>query len=289
MSSAAETAEELNSVEEVVDLFKGLDQQTALTGLIVLVVGLVIAHLLVMLFTRLLERGRIIPKSLHTILKTVVRVLLDLIAVMIAASVIGIPVTSFVAVFSVFGLAVTLGVQGMLSNFVGGVIILVSKPFEVGNFISYDTISGTVKEIGIMHTRLCGPDNVMHYVPNSLLYTSRVTNYSAVSERRIDLTVSASYDSAPGEVRAAVMKAIAAVPGLMSEPAPVIQLETYGDSAITYNIRVWCPAASFIDCKYALNEQLYAAFRESGVAMTYPHVNVHMVPDAARQAGRLGE
>ena len=144
-------------------------------------------------------RGKIdaIDASLYTILNTTIKCVLYFISVVAAAGTLGIPVTSFVALFSVVGLAVSLAVQGVLTNMAGGVIIIASKPFTLNDFIECDTIIGTVKDIGILHTQLLSPDGKYIYIPNSLLQSSRLINYSTSGFRRIELQVNVSYDNTP--------------------------------------------------------------------------------------------
>lgn len=247
-----------------------------LWGMGALFVCLVAAKLLIQAFESSLVRMNNVPATMHSMLKSTMRVVLYFLSVMVAASVMGIPMTSFLALFSVIGLAVSLAIQGVLSNLAGGVIILVSKMFSLGDYIESDTISGTVKEIGILHTRLASPDGKLIYVPNSLLQSSRVINYTIIGERRLDLPVSASYDNAPEEVRAACMEVVNSLPAIKRDPEPQVVLENYGESAINYIVRVWIAADDFWPTRYALSEGLYNAFKHNGVQMTYPHMNVHL-------------
>ncbi|MBQ3705932.1 MAG: mechanosensitive ion channel family protein [Clostridia bacterium] len=263
------------TVQEYVDIFKNTDLKTALIAAGGLAGGLLLVRLVLKLVEKGLNRTSV-PQTMHTMLRTMLRILLDLVVVLTVANYIGIPVTSFVALLGLFGLAVSLALQGVLSNLAGGFIILATHPFETGHFIEHDGITGTVQEIRMMHTRLATPDGKMIYIPNSSISSGRVINYSEAGKRRVDLTVSASYDSPPARVREAVMIAISRVEGILPDPAPVVALEKYGDSAIEYSVLVWSDGEDFITVKRALNEALYAAFADHGVEMTYPHLNVHM-------------
>ena len=116
----------------------------------------------------------------------------------------------------------------------------------------------------------------MIFVPNSLLYNSKLINYTSSGARRIDISVSMAYDCAPEDVRRAALSAIASISGVLPEPAPQVLLENYGESAVQYTVRLWVQAQNYLYTRYALNEALYTAFRSNGLEMTYPHINVHM-------------
>jgi len=263
-------------MDHVLNILKSIDLNRILIGLAVLAVCLLATRLIMRLINKLLKKIPQIDQSLHTMLKTALRIVLYFISIVFAANAMGVPVSSFLAVFSVVGLAVSLAVQGVLSNLAGGVIILASKPFALGDYIETDAVSGTVKDIGFLHTRMIAPDGKMIFVPNSLLYNSKLINYTSSGTRRVDLNVSAAYDYSPAEVRKAAMAAIRTTPGILHSPAPQVLLEAYGESAIQYVIRAWTPAQDYLDTRYALSEAVYQAFRDSGVKMTYPHINVHM-------------
>ena len=270
-----DTTVDVSQVEEVINIAKSQTPQKIIAAVIVLVVGLILSRLAVKVINRLLEKYRVVP-SVTSMLRTMIRFVIDLTVVMIAANVLGIPITSFVAVFSVIGIAISLAVQGVLSNLAGGLIILTVKTFEIGQFVETDGYSGTVKDINLMYTRLLAPDGRVIFVPNSTTYTSRIINYSMNPQRRIELSVSASYDNTPEEVKQALMKAVKRIPQILSDPEPVVHLENYGDSAIQYTLWVWVNGSDFLNTKYRLNEEIYTAFKENHVEMTYPHLRVHM-------------
>lgn len=263
-------------MDHVLNILKSIDINRILIGLAVLAGCLLATRLLMRLTNKLLRKIPQIDPSLHTMLKTTLRILLYFISIVFSANAMGVPVSSFLAVFSVVGLAVSLAVQGVLSNLAGGMIILASKPFTLGDYIETEAVSGTVKDIGFLHTRMIAPDGKMIFVPNNLLYNSKLINYSSSGMRRIDLNISASYECTPSEVRTAAMAAVRATTGILINPAPQVLLESYGESAIQYIVRVWTTAQDYLDVRYALNEAVYQAFRENNVQMSYPHIHVHM-------------
>lgn len=137
-------------------------------------------------------------------------------------------------------------------------------------------MSGTVKEIGFLQTKLLSPDGKVIYVPNSLLHSARLINYTVNGRRRVDIPISASYDNSPEQVREAIMDVLAGFPAIAKDPAPAVVVDSYGDNAINYIIRFWAENADFWPTRHGVNEALYNGFRSHGVEMTYPHINVHM-------------
>lgn len=263
-------------MEQVLKIIQNIDFEMLLIGLLVLIVCLCVSRVLMRLFERMLSATQHINPSLHSMLKTMLRILLYGLSFLFAANTMGIPITSFLALFSVVGLAVSLAVQGVLSNLAGGVIILASKPFTLGDFIESDAISGTVNEIGFLHTRMIAPDGKMIFVPNSLLYNSKLINYTSSGKRRIDISLGMDYSCAPEDVRSAALSALTGISGILPEPAPQVLLENYAESSIQYTLRLWVRSQDYASVRYALNENLYAALKRAGLEMSYPHVNVHM-------------
>lgn len=266
----------VEQVEETIALFSSMDLKTAVRGLLFLVVGLVLVRLALMLLSHMLKKSRTIPASAHTMIKTLVRILLDVVVVLAAANTVGIPITSFMVFLSVIGIAISLAVQGILSNFAGGILLLVSRPFAIGDFIECGSVSGTVLDITMLHIKLQAPDRKVVYLPNSTVYSSILTNASISAIRRVDVSVSASYDNSPAQVREAVLDLTRTIPGILQDPEVQVHVENYGDSAIGYTIWAFCEGKDFLTVKYALLEGLYDAFRAHSVEMTYPHMNVHM-------------
>lgn len=269
----------VEQVEETIALFSSMDMKTAVRGLLFLVVGLVLVRLALMLLSHMLKKSRTIPASAHTMIKTLMRILLDVVVVLAAANTVGIPITSFMVFLSVIGIAISLAVQGILSNFAGGILLLVSRPFAIGDFIECGSVSGTVLDITMLHIKLQAPDRKVVYLPNSTVYSSILTNASISPIRRVDVSVSASYDNSPAQVREAVLDLTRTIPGILQDPEVQVHVENYGDSAIGYTIWAFCEGKDFLTVKYALLEGLYDAFRAHSVEMTYPHMNVHMQDD----------
>ena len=262
------------TIQGYTDILKSLDWQTGLKAAAILLVGLALIKLFLHFLRGMLKKSRV-PAAVHSILVTLLRILLDLVVVLSALNVIGIPVTSFIALLSLAGLAISLALQGVLGNLASGLIVLGSHPFDVGDVIEHDGIAGTVREIRMMHTVVETFDGRMAYIPNSSISNGRVVNVTQLGRRRVEINVSASYNQTPEQVRKAIGDAIARTEGILADPAPSVFLDSYGDSAIQYVIRVWTAPADFMTVKTTLTELLYTTFAENKVEMTYPHINVH--------------
>ncbi len=271
----AEGTVQVEEVQKVVDAVKSMNWQTVIGAVVILVVGVSLVKVLLRLARKGISRTNI-PESLHTMLLTIVRIVLYSLLLLTAASHIGIPITSFVTVIGVAGLAISMAVQGILQSMVGGMILLGSRPFDVGDVVETDGITGTVQDIHMMSTNIESFDGKNIYIPNSRLYTSTIINYTRKGQRRVELKLSASYDAPPALVREAVMDAVNDTPGVLPEPAPRLLTENYADSAIEYTLWVWCSAGDFVDVKYGISEKLYETYQRRNVEMTYPHLNVHM-------------
>ncbi len=267
-------AETLSTLEEI-DL-AGITLDNILSAVFLLVICLILVKILLKMVDRMLERTEI-ERSLHTFIRTIVKVILIFITVLIVAGSLDIPVTSLVAVLSVFGLAVSLAVQNGLSNVAGGIQVLTSKPFKVGDYVEAGGIEGVVNEIGVFYTRINTGDNKLILVPNSQISAEKIINYTAESERRVDLTFSVSYNTPVETVKAAITEVMGAHALTLVTPEPSVRVSKYGESSIQYSMRVWCATQDYWTVYYDMLEQVKAAFDKAGVEMTYPHLNVHMV------------
>lgn len=247
------------------------------------VVAFVVCYLLMRLVVRLLDRllARFsLDATLQKILKAVVRLILWFVTAMIVIETLGVSVTSLLAAFSVVGLAASLAIQDSLSNCAGGIMILVTKPFKIGDYVEIDDISGTVEMIHLIHTRITTVDNKMIHVPNSKIIATKIINYTAQEKRRIDLEISASYDAPLETVRAALLAAANAIDAVENEPAPPFAaVLSYDDSSIRYVVRVWVKTADYWDARFSLLAQIKTEFDARGVEMTYNHLNVHMITE----------
>ena len=253
-----------------------LTLHSALVAIFTLVLCLVAIKLVMAVFRKLLSKPSIDERFRRYTLAGI-RTVLWIVTVLIVADSLGIPVTSLVALLSVFSLAVSLAVQNVLSNIAGGIVIMLNKPFREGDFVETSSGTGTVQDVTLNYTYLITPDGHRVVVPNSTLSSDRIINYTTLGRRRVVVTVTASYDAPTDTVRKACMSAVERVDHVLSDPAPEVLLTNYGESSIEYTVRVWCPSANYADVLFPLTEHLRSAFEEYGVEMTYNHLNIHIL------------
>lgn len=254
--------------------FASLSIEKVLPSLLALVAGLIIARLLCKLFDRILNRSKV-EKSLHGFLRSLFRILLYVIVGLIVAGTLGLNVSSLVAILSVVSLAISLAVQGTLSNIAGGIQVLTAHPFHVGDYVEIAGTDGTVAEIGMIYTRLTTIDNKGVYLPNSDVASSKIINYTAEGKRRIDLSFTASYDCTTEDVRTALLKA-AQVEGALTDPAAEAYVKEYEESSICYLLRLWTLTEDYWNVYFKVTENVRTEFEKAGLSMTYPHLNVHL-------------
>lgn len=247
-----------------------------LTSLLTLLVCLVGIRIVGKLMTRIMDKLSWDPRVEKYIVSGV-KTVLYILTVLIVADSFGIPVTSLIALVSVFGLAVSLAVQDVLSNIAGGLVILFSKPFERGDYVATDNGEGTVEEISLTHTKLDTPDGQRTMLPNSKLVAGKITNFSTLGIRRVNHAVTVSYDCATESVRAACLKAVSRTKGVLADPAPAVVLSSYGESSIEFRVRFWTKNEDYWDAHFQSLEEIRTAFDEDGIVMTYNHLNVHIV------------
>ena len=245
-----------------------------LPAIVMLVVGMLVIRIVMKLVSKGLQKSKL-EKAAHTLIKSVIRIGLYLMLLLIVASSMGIDVTGVVALASVLTLAVSLALQNALTNVVGGFTLLSNDSISSGDYVEIAGQSGTVQEVGLTYTKLATADNKIVYLPNSSVVAEQIVNYSVAGTRRVDVPVSASYDCPVEEVLEALRQA-GNVPGILPEEKPFAAVTAYGDSAISYVLRVWCKTGDYWDVLFAVNKNVKAVFDEKKIVMTYPHLNVHL-------------
>lgn len=242
--------------------------------LFILVVGVIVVRIVMTIINRAMEKSHL-EKAAYSLIRSLVRTVLYLLIGLMAASSLGIDVTGIIALASVLSLAVSLSVQDLLTNIIGGFTLLYTKPFKSGDFVEIAAQSGTVSEIGMTYTKLTTPDNKVISIPNRSVVAAEITNYTVTGSRRVELRISASYDAPTEQVLQALLEA-ARVEGVREDPAPFAAVAEYGDHAIAYTLRVWCDTDAYWDVFYAVNRKVRDTFQSAGIGMTYPHLNVHL-------------
>lgn len=267
--------EVLNIIAKTVGL-KELTLGGIFRVILLLLIGYVIIRMLMRVVDRLLDRSKSMA-DIRVYIRSGVHIFLwFLLALMVAGS-LDIDVTSIIAMLSVAGLAVSLALQNTLSNLAGGLQILVTKPFVVGDYIDTEGTAGTVTEIGLAYTKLMTPDAKRISVPNSQMSGAKITNYTNEDGRRVDLVFSASYDAPTQTVKDAIQEVLDGIKEVRQDPKPVIWINAYGASSIDYVVRAWTGTREYWDVYYAIMEGVREAFARYGVEMTYNHLNVHIL------------
>lgn len=239
-------------------------------------IGVVVIRVILKLLDGMLARSKSL-KSLSRYIHSVAKIAMAFILVLMVAEDVGIHTTSLVAMLSVAGLAVSLALQNTLSNVAGGIMLLVTTPFQVGDYVEADGISGTVHAIDLSYTAILTIDGKEIFVPNSQLSGTKIINYTILGRRRVDLNFTASYDAPTATVKQAIGEVLEDIPQIIAEPAPEIHLSDYQASSIQYVVRAWTAAADYWTVYYAIQEGVREAFDRHGVEMTYDHLNVHIL------------
>ena len=245
-----------------------------LPAILLLVVGLMAIRVVVKVATTALEKTKM-EKAAHSLILSVIRVAMYVLLGLVVATKLGIDVTSIVALASVLTLAVSLSLQNMLANVIGGFTILSTQPFHSGDYVEIAGQGGTVAEINMTYTKLTTPDNKVLSIPNSSVIAAQIVNYSAMDTRRVEVKISASYEAPVQKVIDALVLA-GTMDNVMLEPAPFAAVTEYGDSAIHYTLRVWVKNAEYWSVYFELMQKVKRIFDEQHIEMTYPHLNVHL-------------
>lgn len=253
-----------------------LDLSAVLKTAILILVGIVLIRILMKIVDRMLAQAKAVA-AIKTYIRSAVRIGLWLLLGLMVAGSLNVDVTSIIALLSVAGLAVSLALQNTLSNLAGGIMILISKPFVVGDYVEADGVSGTVAEVGLAYSKFVTVDNKEIFIPNSQLSAAKVVNYTTLGRRRVEVNVTASYDAPTETVKAAIREVLAGIPQIEADPAPQVWVSAYQASSIEYVIRAWTAAGDYWDVYYALLEGIRPAFERNGVEMTYNHLNVHVL------------
>jgi small conductance mechanosensitive channel len=246
-----------------------------LLAIITLLIGLWIIKLIVKVVVRGLDRSKA-DVSLQKFLGSLVGILLKIVLFISVFSMIGIQMTSFVALVGAAGLAVGIALQGSLANFAGGVLILLFKPYKVGDFISAQGYSGSVKEIQVFNTILTTPDNKTIIIPNGSLSNSSITNFSTEPKRRVDMTFGIGYSDDINKAKDILNSLIRQDVRILTDPDPVVVLSELADSSVNFTVRVWCKGADYWGIFFDMQEKVKLEFDKGGISIPFPQQDVHV-------------
>ena len=249
-----------------------------LKAVIVFLVGRFLIRMLNRLVKRLMDK-RNVDISIKTFVRSLVNILLTVLLIISVVGALGVETTSFAALLASAGVAVGMALSGNLQNFAGGLVILLFKPYKVGDWIDAQNVSGTVKEIQIFHTILTTADNKLIYVPNGALSSGVVTNYSNQTTRRVEWIVGVDYGEDYNKVEKVVREVLATDKRILDDPAPFIALHALDASSVNVVVRVWVNSADYWGVYFDINKEIYATFNEQGINFPFPQLTVHQAPN----------
>jgi small conductance mechanosensitive channel len=224
---------------------------------------------------RMLQKSRV-DETLVSFITSVSYVAIMAFVVIAAVGKLGVQTASFVALLGAAGLAVGLALQGSLANFAAGVLMVIFKPFKVGDFIEAGGSMGVVEEIGIFTTELKSPDNKKIIVPNAKVTGEKIINYSAKEQRRVDIVAGVSYSDDLDKVRKVLEKILSEDNRVLQEPAPTISVLELADSSVNFAVRPWVKTADYWDVFFAIQEKIKKSFDAEGIAIPFPQHDVHI-------------
>lgn len=266
------------SMEDIIQMVTRNVVEIALKILVALVIYF-IGRWLIRAVRRFLARvfeKREVDVSLRSFLQSFVQISLTLFLIIIIVGILGIDTTSFVALFASAGLAVGMALSGTLQNFAGGVMILILKPYRVGDYIEAQGQSGTVKEIRLFNTVLNTVDNKTIIIPNGGISTGIVNNYSKEERRRVDWMFGIAYGDSYDEAKAILTDLLEKDPRVQKDPAYFIALHSLGDSSVNIVVRAWTATPDYWSVYFDLNEKVYKTFAEKGINIPFPQMDVHL-------------
>jgi small conductance mechanosensitive channel len=243
-------------------------------ALLIFVIGRFIIKLIKRLVFSFMEKRKADP-SIIGFVRSLLNITLNILLAIAIVNRLGIETTSFAALLASAGVAIGMAFSGNLQNFAGGIIILVLRPFKVGDFIESQTISGTVKEIQIFHTILTTPDNKTVYIPNGSLSSGTITNYNQNATRRVEWTFSVEYGEDVNKVEEIVKSTIANDKRILTSPEPFFAVNALDSSSVNVIIRVWVNNSDYWPVRFDMNRNIYEAFNNAGISFPFPQITVH--------------
>lgn len=248
--------------------------KSILLAAIVAVIGYYIVRFINNMVARILERRNVEP-TVQTFLKSFVNITLLILLILTVVSTLGVNTTSLAALLASAGLAVGMALSGNLQNLAGGIILLLFKPYKVGDYIEAQGVSGTVKAIQIFHTILTTPDNKELFIPNGALSSGNITNYSKNDLRRVDMVVSVEYGTDTEKVKQVTQELLRSDSRILKDPAPFVAVNELGDNGVFFSIRVWVNGNDYWNVFFDTNERIYNEFNKQGIGFPFPQIQIH--------------
>lgn len=271
---------ELNKTEYIQELIeKGLNYcidggKSIVIAILIYFVGKTLISLINRMLSGVMERKNVDP-AIQSFLKSLVNIILMVLLIVSVVGALGVNTTSFAALLASAGVAVGMALSGNLQNLAGGIVILLFRPFKVGDFIEAQGVSGTVNEIQIFHTILTTGDNKKIYLPNGSLSSNNIVNYSKEERRRVEFVVGVDYGEDVEKVRRVLREIVDADERVLQEPAPFIVLGELAESSVNITMRVWVKSENYWGVFFDTNEKIYNEFNRRGINFPYPQLTIH--------------
>lgn len=279
-TGAAEPANDPNILEQIWNYVSDAENLIAIgKNILIFVVALWVGMRVIKLVQKGVRKAAeksALDKSLQKFLSSLVGWILKIVLFIAIAGMVGIPTTSFVAIVGAAGLAVGLALQGTLANFAGGVLIMIFKPYKLGDLVESQGVLGVVKDIQIFHTVLLTPENKTAIMPNGAVMNNHLVNYTEEGRIRVDLTIGVSYDADLQQSREALMQVMQNDPNVLQDPAPSVNVSELGDNSVNLAVRPWCDPAVYWDVYFGTLENGKKALDAAGISIPFPQRDVHI-------------
>lgn len=251
---------------------------TIILAVVVLILGMIVCKLVLKVLGKGLDRTKL-DLTVNNFVKQCCKIVLYVLLLTIVLSVLGIPATSIVTVIGTAGVAIGLALQSSLSNVAGGIMLLINKPFKIGDYILVSGVSGVVKQITILYTRLDSDSNQAIFIPNGQVSGAVVTNNNTNGTRRVDMKFSISYSDDYQKAREVILQVLSRNDRILTDPAPTVRMAEHAASSVNIAVRPWCKAADYWDVFFSVTEEVRAAFIESGISIPFDQLDVHVVKE----------
>lgn len=266
------------AISDILNILKKAPVQKAIMTVCLIIGSLIAIKIILSLFDKFLKKSKL-DTLVGKILRTTLKAFLLFTATIIVLGNLGIPVSSLIALLSIIGVALSLAVQGFLSNVFGGIQIITNRPFTVGDYVEAGGQSGTVREVGLFYTKLDTPDKKLVQLPNSKIANDGIINYSHAPKRRVEILISLSYDDDTDKVRAVMLQLLTEHPLVLKEEGimPVVNVKEFRDNDICYTARAWVENKNYWKVYYDIMNTVKPTLDKNGISFSYPHMNVHMI------------
>lgn len=248
---------------------------SVIKAVLIFVIGRIVIGFIIGIIRRVMDKSNI-DQTLTKFILSLTKILLLTVIIIAALEALGVETTSFIAILGAAGLAIGLALQGSLSNFSAGVMLIIFRPFKVGDYVEAGGTSGVIEEIRIFNTVMRSPDNKEIIVPNSPIINSNITNYSAKETRRIDLVFGIGYDDDIKKTKQLLEQLVKADDRILPDPAPVVAVGELADSSVNFIVRPWVKTADYWAVFWDLTEKVKLTFDQEGISIPYPQQDVHM-------------